>query len=59
MSSMNERNGKAYIGAYIDSKTKKQLLEIAKREDRPLSYILQKVLSWGVTHQSKTVKHTS
>jgi len=53
---MSERNGKSYIGAYIEPDTKKKLLALAKEQDRPLSYIIQKVLDMGVSHRKQPSK---
>ena len=48
--SNTKRPGKKFIGAYISEETKAKLQRIADAQDRPLTYIVQKILSEGVIH---------
>ena len=41
---------KVILSAWIDEGIKKKLQEMAKQQDRSLSYIMQKILSKGVAH---------
>lgn len=48
---MSKRTGK-FIGAYIKGDIKRKLEREAKAQDRPLSYIIEKILTEGVKHLS-------
>ena len=49
MADAKKRNGK-FIGAYIDKGIKAKLQAIADQQERPLSYVIEKILSEGVKH---------
>ena len=53
---MSERNGKQFIGAYIKAETKGKLQRLASAQDRPLAYIVEKILAEGVTHHKAQLK---
>lgn len=46
---MTKRNGK-FIGAYVDKETKRKLQAEAKRLDRPVAWVIEKILEQGVKH---------
>ena len=46
---MAKRNGK-FIGAYVDRNTKRKLKDEAKRLDRPVAWVIEKILEQGVKH---------
>lgn len=50
---MSKHKGK-FVGAYVDSRVKKKLSAIAVEQDRPLSYIIEKILAEGVKHLTET-----
>ena len=50
---MSTRAGKKFIGAYIPAPVKKRLEQIAKTQDRSLSYVVEKILDEGVKHQAQ------
>lgn len=46
---MSKRSGK-FVGAYISGDTKRKLEREAQAQDRPLSYVIEKILAEGVKH---------
>lgn len=48
---MSKRTGK-FIGAYVAKTTKQKLKDEAKRLDRPVSWVIEKILEQGVKHLS-------
>ena len=49
---MSERNGKKFVGAYVEADTKNKLQKLAQAADRPMNYIIKKILAEGVKHQT-------
>ena len=44
------RNGKAFVGAYVPEELHAKLVAEAQADDRPLSYLVKKILAEGVKH---------
>ncbi len=44
------RKGQAFVGAYVDEPIKVALKAEADQLDRPLNWIIEKILSEGVKH---------
>lgn len=55
---MSKRNGK-FIGAYIQADVKRKLQREAKALDRPLSYLIERILSKGVKHRPTELKEAA
>ena len=51
---MTRRKGK-FVGAYIPKDIKRKLAAQAAAQDRPLSWVIEKILAQGVKHQSALV----
>ena len=45
-----------FIGAYVAEETKNKLQAIAAAHDRPLAWVIKKILVEGVKHQPAAIK---
>jgi len=53
-----KRNGR-FVGAYIPKDIKRKLEAQARAQDRPLSWVIEKILSEGVKHQAEALKEAA
>jgi predicted transcriptional regulator len=49
---MSKRKGK-FIGGYIPKDVKTKLQQRAREQDRPLSWVIEKILTEGVKHREQ------
>lgn len=42
-----------FVGGYVDAKLKEDLEAIAKKEDRSMNWLLEKILLEGVKHRKQ------
>ena len=44
------RRKSKFVGAYVPREVKRRLLVLAREQDRPLTYIIEKILEQGLKH---------